>query len=300
MKCPVCNSSAVTPKEGYKRGKFQLYSCAHCGLGFIQPLPWAAELKQYYSSAYELTRDASHYIERMPIHRDTEMVHRIIREGSPNARDVLEVGCAFGSLLAGLQSLGYQVRGFELSEPLANLAKVRGLDVEVGEIPDDLGPKYDGVIERHVLEHTLDPGEEVTRIWRALKPGGVAIFVVPNFSSLASRICKAGWEWFCPPIHLYYFSHRSISNLLSWHGLEMENHFSRRGDAKALIVGIGLGLYVRARGVSTTTQGKESPPRRAVSALVSGANYASHFGRPFRALIDKSGLGEELWCIARK
>ncbi len=314
MRCPICGNPDSVPKSGYRRGEFQLYSCSSCRVGFVQPLPSHEELRHYYSHVYGLAWKASKRLAKQPIHRDTEMIAGIIKEMLPAGRFICEIGCASGSLLVDLRRKGFQVKGFELSESVAAHARQEfRLDVEDGEIPYDLAGKFDVVIERHVLEHTRDPKEEICRIKRALRTGGIAIFAVPNFRSFASRICGVGWEWFSPPNHLLYFDNATIELLLRRNGFVVEALFSRRGDASNVIFALFKSIYKRARDRTLRTgfwtkSYADSPNLRLAYAsyriwmklLEATTAVPYKLMSPITSIMNSHGLGEELWCVARK
>src|SRR5213075_2506045 len=101
---------------------------------------------------------------------------------------VLEVGCGDGALLAELADRGFAptLAGFEISERAAEIARGRGLDVEVfdgSHLPAG-DASYDLGILSHVLEHVRDPGEllrETARVCRAV------VVEVPLEANLSAR-----------------------------------------------------------------------------------------------------------------
>ncbi len=310
IECPICHSSCITPKKGYKRGEFQLCMCHDCGLGFIAPLPSREELHQYYTNTYPLVQRAEQLLTEIPTHEDTQKIVTIIKEMNPEADWVCEIGCAFGSLLAGLRQQGFRVKGFEFSESLSAIARERfKLDVESGEIPSDLGGKFDVVIERHVLEHVLNPSQELQRIGRALHPGGIVILITQNSKSLASRICGPGWQWFGPPDHLYYFDYNSLTSLLYKNGFSCEAWFTRKGDANNIIFAFIQSIWTRARPPKFSpgfwkgqkvSYSHSHLPRPVVNSLIAITEIIWKLISPVFSVLNKRGLGEELWCIARK
>ena len=307
--CPICSSPETKKKKGYEKGEFQLHICSCCGTGFVKPFPSAGELQHYYSEIYPLSQVTNSLRAKDLIHKDTEMVLNIIKQMNPEARRVCETGCGYGSILAGLRNCGLEVKGFELSEPLAAFAQEKlGLEVQQGEMPFDLAEQFDVVIERHLLEHTLNPDAELKKVMRALSDGGILILVVPNFGSLASRICREGWQWFGPPAHLYYFDNNSIVYILDKNGFKVEKLFTRRGDASNIILMLIESMYTRARASSLppgfwkgSNTSKGSRTARTIATGVAPITEALYnFGLPFFRLIDRRGGGEELWCIARR
>jgi SAM-dependent methyltransferase len=109
------------------------------------------------------------------------------REGLAPRR-VVEVGCGDGALLAELRSrrLGDDLRGFEVSEEAARLARERGVDVQVFDgqrLPGEDG-SFDLALLSHVLEHVADP-EPLLR--EAARVAGTVVVEVPLEANLSGR-----------------------------------------------------------------------------------------------------------------
>jgi SAM-dependent methyltransferase len=310
MTCPVCHSNDVVIRKGYSIGEFRLLCCRGCTLNFIDPLPSSQDLSDYYTNVYGVAA-VKEFRKGFREHPDTKLVSELIGRICPEASTVCEIGCGSGSLLAGLRKRNYAVKGYELSETTARFAQRNfDIDVEVGGIPADLGGRFEIVIERHVIEHTVDPVEELRRIDKALCPEGLVILVTPNFQSLASRLCNSGWEWFIPPDHLYYFNRRSMHRLLDRSGFSVEKVFTRRGDADNLFLVMLKSVYRRGMRKSylsgywkSRDTFKQTGRRLALTTNeflrpITEAMY--RLTCPLFFLVNDLRLGEELWLIARK
>lgn len=101
---------------------------------------------------------------------------------------ILEVGCGYGKYIQALSEMGYKdCYGIDLSsEQIAYAKSVLGLsNVEQADALDWLDgkeAKYDCILGLDILEHfqTDDLLRLGEKMHRALKPGGRAIFQVPN------------------------------------------------------------------------------------------------------------------------
>ncbi|MBX3423711.1 MAG: class I SAM-dependent methyltransferase [Pirellulaceae bacterium] len=102
---------------------------------------------------------------------------------------VADLGCGCGMMVAKLQDK-YAVVGLDGSEQAARLARRRGLNILVGELP---GPTpledaaFDAVLLLDVLEHLDDDSGTVHEAKRILKPGGILIATVPAHAWLWTR-----------------------------------------------------------------------------------------------------------------
>jgi len=116
---------------------------------------------------------------------------------------VLDFGCGGGYILSNL-SCKKKV-GIELNEVARLEASEKGIEVYKYsiEIADN---SCDVIISNHVLEHTLNPYEELKALCPKLKDTGKIVFVVPNEK-------KKKWNSNDINKHLYTWSEINIGNL---------------------------------------------------------------------------------------
>jgi SAM-dependent methyltransferase len=89
------------------------------------------------------------------------------------AVDVLDVGCGTGIAGALLAARGCSVLGVEIDERMAELARAKGLAVEVSPFErwDDGGRRFDLVTAGQAW-HWIEPGAGAEKAARLLRPGG--------------------------------------------------------------------------------------------------------------------------------
>lgn len=144
--------------------------------------------------------------------------HRLLQAYLPfdKAAVVLDLGCGMGLAINALRQLGYQnISGIDSDKNQVALAQATGLSVDHVEgavaFLQKKDARWDLVLCLDVLEH-IPKGEQLgfaSAIVGALKPGGRAIFSVPNASSaLASRWRYIDWT------HETSFTEHSIDFLL--------------------------------------------------------------------------------------
>ena len=56
---------------------------------------------------------------------------------------------------------------------------------------------------------------------KLLKPSGVLIVAVPNYTSYDATVYRENWAAYDVPRHLYHFSPASVTQLLLQHGLQL-------------------------------------------------------------------------------
>ena len=154
----------------------------------------------------------------------------------PDAKTVLEIGCADGSLFEAYRRMNPTIEwhGVELNPEAAAIAKDRGVHVRVGDVEQDpIGwwtdgvPEVDVLIFADVLEHLRDPWKvlETRKMW--VKPAGLVLACVPNVAhySLILRLLEGGWryedEGLLDRTHLRFFDVDSLKELFAGAGLDI-------------------------------------------------------------------------------
>jgi SAM-dependent methyltransferase len=146
---------------------------------------------------------------------------------------MLELGCGRGELLRGAANRGWTVRGIEMTEKFARIAREKyGLAVECARIDEaeTLREQHDFVVLAAILEHLYDPAQVLRLVRNALKPRGVVFIDVPNECSLMTRAGNAymrlqGKRWAVnlsptfPPFHVVGFCPASLRRLVQRAGL---------------------------------------------------------------------------------
>ncbi len=214
VNCNLCGASDqrivyAKPDEHYPRDEwFTVVECLNCGLGFLNPRPTPEEIGQYYPAGYYEydQRDPDFHERRYEIEAD------VIRGKIPDGkgRSLLDLGCANGNFPRYMKRLGWEVEGVEVS---ANSEEIKDFKVYREPFPELSidGPYYDAITAWSVLEHLHDPLAHFQKAARLLKPGGIFVFVVPNFDSLSSHSLFREDT----PRHLFFFTRRTISEFLA-------------------------------------------------------------------------------------
>jgi SAM-dependent methyltransferase len=107
-----------------------------------------------------------------------------------SAGRILDFGCSWGYATYLMRQNGYSASGFEVSMPRAAFAREH-LDVPVIDSVEALAAlpneSFDIIYSNHVLEHLPSIGRVLASFARLLKPDGIAIHILPNFSGKARR-----------------------------------------------------------------------------------------------------------------
>jgi len=190
--------------------------CADCGLVYASPRPASAALLSGYAEHadpdYEAERDARGV--------NAHLALATIRRHAPRGR-LLEVGCAHGFFLHAARE-SYEATGVEPSRAAREYARAHlRLDVASGTLAEArfADASFDVAVMIDVIEHLADPLSVLRELARVVKPGGVLYLVTPDVDSLTARVLRGRW-WGLRPAHLYYFSERTLAEMLRKAGFE--------------------------------------------------------------------------------
>lgn len=131
----------------------------------------------------------------------------------PEHRAILDFGCGGGSLLRALPAetkIGVEIN--PAARAHAERIGIRAVP-SLADIPD---ASIDAVVSNHAMEHVESPLDVMRQVHRVLKPGGIAIVVVP--CDRAHYPFKRGDRDF----HLFSWSASNLGNLALVAGFEVE------------------------------------------------------------------------------
>lgn len=204
-RCPYCQST-TTEIVGRKYLVLQLRKCASCNLMFRWPKDTVAVNRAFYQRKYqeslttELPDPATVTQMKKTQFRGTQKDFAdkvaVLQAVVPAGR-VLDFGCSWGYGTFQLQQAGYQVVGFEISQPRAAFGR-EYLSVNIIDdyaTLDQYPPaSFDVIFSSHVLEHLPDFTGVFERFDTLLKPDGVLLLFTPNCGGENARRLGVGWQ----------------------------------------------------------------------------------------------------------
>ncbi len=225
--CNLCGSAesrpyAVVPDLLLDRPGIAatLVQCLNCGLVYQNPRPTPAEIGVHYPPEYEpyadITQGGRSWLLQRAVEYGIQKRCRFITRHRAPGR-LLDLGCAAGVFMLGMEQNGWETVGIELSEDVARLARTRhGLNVLPGTLEEAAfgDASFDAVTLWDVLEHLHDPSATLREIYRVLKPGGLLLIRVPNLASWDARIFGEQWAGLDAPRHLYVFTPATLRQML--------------------------------------------------------------------------------------
>ena len=233
--CPVCGSSAIQPAleaRDYTVSEklFAVWHCNGCTARFTQDVPEKADIGSYYQSDNYISHSDTqeglvnrlyHRVRAITLHSKRDLV---CKTSGKKTGLLLDIGCGTGAFLHTMKESGWTVEGLEPDSGARSRAAERyGLSVRPVEELFQLPPaSYDVISLWHVLEHVYNPEEYVREFKRLLKPGGLLVVAVPNYTSYDASRYGAYWAAYDVPRHLSHFSPRSMQLLMKRGGLEVK------------------------------------------------------------------------------
>jgi 2-polyprenyl-3-methyl-5-hydroxy-6-metoxy-1,4-benzoquinol methylase len=143
-----------------------------------------------------------------------ELIRKVRSSGK-----LLEVGCARGDFLSVARDV-FDARGVEPNPDLAESAS-RVAPVHRDIIERTPWSGFDVIASFHVIEHVDSPRGFIKAAAEKMSPGGLLVIETPNIDSFPFRLLKSKWRQFIPE-HYYFFSPKTMTKLLSDHGLKVE------------------------------------------------------------------------------
>ena len=232
--CDFCGSREVA-REFIRADGMRVVECAICGLAYLNPRPRAELIPEFYKKDYFTGASAERGEGGLKLNLDVsdsasdqnqKSIPRpiaIINEkfGGFKGKRVLEIGCATGDLLHRIQIEGASVKGLEISDFAADVARRRGLDVTTGTV-EEFAPKnkekFDIVLALEVIEHVLSPTSFFEHASRLLKPGGLLLISTPNYACV--KRFRDSWIGFNMSFeHIYFYSFDALKKMMAKEGL---------------------------------------------------------------------------------
>lgn len=214
-------------KDLYSKDRYGLpvsvVMCKRCNLIQINPrLPeefYKTFYRKYYRKLHKIKERIGgldeyfdwQYQRAKAIWPDSSSTNRSMR--------ILEIGCSAGGMLQYFKDSGHQVQGIDLDEEYVEYGRKRGLDISVGTL-DNISNKPEYVVLSHVIEHLHDPIGTLLKIKEIMHPRGWLYIECPGPESLYKY--DMDFKKTVQLAHLYYFSVKTIENLLRRCGFGIE------------------------------------------------------------------------------
>jgi 2-polyprenyl-3-methyl-5-hydroxy-6-metoxy-1,4-benzoquinol methylase len=145
-------------------------------------------------------------------------------DGYPvGGRTLLELGSNVGLFLQRAEKRGWRAQGLEPSHWAVTVGRQNfGMDLRQGTLEDVDLPAHtvDVAVMLDVLEHVVNPVEELSNLRELMTNDGLLVLSTVNVASIHARARADSWPWFIRP-HLHYFTPRTLKATLQSAGFRM-------------------------------------------------------------------------------
>ena len=203
----------------------QTVDCPHCGYVHQDPLPTPAELDRMTQALYSSLRPEyrEEQDEDLPWHetiQDSILTRLAAAAPEPT---LLDIGSGLGLFVRRAKRHGFDALGLDPSRDAVEVARTRDVETIESTI-EDLDRGSFGVLTMfNMLEHVLSPRDVLARCRERLVDGGLLYVSVPNdFNPLQRRLEARLGDWWVHPLHVSYFTPRTLRALVDEAGFDVE------------------------------------------------------------------------------
>lgn len=219
----VCGT-LTSPSVVYRKDGFDIAKCPSCGTGRtivdnFDPAAWYNE--SYFKGGIYRDYEGSEDTLRHEFRDQVSFLRSFVPGGK-----LLEVGCAYGFFLQEAKP-HFDVYGFEVAEAAVESCHRNGLpNVQQGLVTEDYlkqhGP-FDAIVLLDVIEHIDDVTGTMQMLANHLRPDGVVLITTGDFDSLSAKAFGDKWRLLTPPMHLWFFTQRGLTEMLRGVGAAREH-----------------------------------------------------------------------------
>jgi len=240
VNCPICNrqdyqvlrnanySEDITHQELLKIYKSssdtelidQVVKCLECGLVYLNPRIHSDIILESYSDAIDPKFTSQNPLRIRTFHKFFGNWLKRTKITPSGEKKILDIGCAAGSFPKVAEDMGFSVVGVDPSKYLCEYGqKEYGLDLRQGTLHEQnfSEGEFNIVSLFDVIEHLDQPGYVLDEIKRILHSDGQLIINYPEYDSWPRKLMGVKWPFFLS-VHLFYFTPKSIRQILEMHG----------------------------------------------------------------------------------
>lgn len=209
--CRWCGGVTRAGQGPGVRPDWTRWHCDACGsYGYVND-PTPAELSRVYESAWQDAETSGSYAAGST----DENIARSLLDAVgfwPEGSKCLDYGGGKGSLTRVLAERGCQ--HLTVFEPFGQNPGIQSVNW-ISDLREIEGERFDWIFMVEVLEHLLDPLEELARLRRLLSPGGRIVITTPNACGWRARLDGFKWREAQNPTHINLFTTKTLQSSLA-------------------------------------------------------------------------------------
>jgi 2-polyprenyl-3-methyl-5-hydroxy-6-metoxy-1,4-benzoquinol methylase len=221
IRCCVCgNNDPDQFNLIYKRENFDVVECNACSFYFIPPYyRKKIQYQQYKNEAVtQAIRSGNNWVKIQRHKLRFKLIQKYKASGS-----LFDLGAGWGHFMLAGNELGYQTYGIEISEqPFLYCKNDLKLNVDhIDFFKMDESKKFDIITMWDVLEHIDKADDFIEKCAKVNQLNGYLVLQVPQIDSYFAKKHKDKWKMMGLD-HVNYFSKKTITQLLSRYGYEVQ------------------------------------------------------------------------------
>lgn len=219
---------------------FTLVRCTECGLQYVSPRPSEDMMTRYYRESYFTERTDRGYNNYFSpeIRREIERVFTLnlsdlgffsYEESLYGDKNSLDIGCAAGYFVAYLENRGWNADGIDISPECIQFSRdTLHLNTECNDyLARDYSKKFHLITLWASIEHLHNPQLVIEKAYNDLHDNGYLYISTCRVGGInAMKLFGKKWRFYNFPEHLYFFSFRTLSQLLTSSGFNVNRFFT--------------------------------------------------------------------------
>lgn len=213
--CILCDNKFYVPITSLTKHHDKLIIlCINCGLTRMSPIPTIKEYQRFYEKRFFI--DYRTLQSSVKPSKRGYIIYEFVRDYIDQIYGIFEIGCGDGGNLLAFRSMYRELNigGIEPSKLTAETnKKYKKYNINIvsgfgSSLSEELLNNYNLIIISHVLEHFINPLQELIELRNKLRLGDIVYIEVPDngYSNY-----KLGF-WFRFP-HIYYFTQYTIEGI---------------------------------------------------------------------------------------
>ncbi|MFZ0511183.1 MAG: class I SAM-dependent methyltransferase [Candidatus Nitrosopolaris sp.] len=205
------------------------------------------------------------------------------------ATKVLDFGSSYGFYLKAMKELGIEVYGIEYDKQIVeyNERELGITMIDPGDLNSLESSSFDIVRIYHTLEHLPDPHSILSTFFRILKINGILLVSSPCLSDAIVQTNVPKLPDMVYPEHLFYFTTRAMSELLTRTGYRIEVNISQFASPSQALALLGIKGDFDSNTLEHIVKGLEGMGA-GMNSFVVARKTSSDTTRPVPAKYDKT------------
>lgn len=209
--CKWCGGSTVVGSGPFLKPSWKRWRCNACGVfGYVNE-PSPDDLSEVYKSAWQEPNLGGAFAAGSTTAQIANSLLSAVK-WTPSAGNCLDYGGGKGYFASALLMRG--CRSLSVYEPFGAFPGLQSVNW-VNDLSQLGSERFDWIFMVEVLEHLLDPQQELETVRHLLSSGGKLLVTTPNAKGWRARLDGFNWREAQNPTHINLFSEQTLkANLI--------------------------------------------------------------------------------------